>query len=486
MGTFFHVGVGAVLLWLPLMVACSAPAPARPPWLDSDTAPPQAGAAAQTAAPSALDAADALADASVAATAPLAPRPTSGSTRLPCDVSQVLTHRCLGCHGAKPLASVPMAMVSWEDIQAPAVTRPELAVYQLAAERIHDAERPMPPNVPLPAEELALLDAYFAAAAPASDNEICAVDTLAQQPPGAELGPPPGSTCYTLKAHGLPMAGDDSPYVVRNEHYACFYYDMPWPAGSQGVYFASAFDEHASSVHHWIVYLDENGVQPDGYAEACSSLHPSAPTMVAGWAPGSDNNDLPPDVGMHLSPASGKLLLEFHFFHDGLSPAIETTSGVTICTADQPRPHTATISMLGTEAISLAPGAPGSASGICTPAASEDIHILRSWPHMHQLGRELETTIMRADGSREALGRWSFDFNSQVSHPSPAVVHPGDRLETTCFYENTSAVFVGVGQDTQSEMCFNFVTAYPAAALASRNLLGGSTSATGSATACLQ
>jgi len=417
-----------------------------------------------------------------------APGPTGraslGTTALPCAVDAVLDRRCRSCHGAAPLASVPMALVTLEDLQAPAVSRPEVRVHELAAMRVHDSARPMPPNVPLPAEELATLDAWFGRGAAA--GEACAPKPTPDGGVVAPPGPPPGSTCYTLRAHGAPVPNDTSPWVVANQHYACFYFDAPWPDDAQGVWFEPAFDEHANRVHHWILYLDENGNQPDGHVETCSGLHPTGPTMVAGWAPGSDNNALPEDVGMHLSPANRKILLEMHFFHDGLSAPIETTSGVEVCTANTPRPHTATISLLGSEAIALAPGTTGEASGSCTPQSNEEIHILRSWPHMHEMGHEMETTILRADGTTELLGVWPFDFNAQVSWPTPARVRPGDRLLTTCRYINTSDRLVSVGQDTQSEMCFNFVTAYPANALMSRNLLGGSTSATSSATACLE
>lgn len=84
------------------------------------------------------------------------------------------------------------------------------------------------------------------------------------------------------------------------------------------------------------------------------------------------------------------------------------------------------------------------------------------------------------------LGPWKFDFNAQVSYPTPLTLRPGDRLVTTCTYQNPRDVTVTTGTASESEMCFNFVTAYPAGALASKNLLGGSSSATSSATACLQ
>jgi hypothetical protein len=408
----------------------------------------------------------------------------AGSTRnaaLPCDVASVIARRCQSCHAAPPRAGVPMSLMSWSDFQAPAVSRPDLSVHELAATRVHDSAKPMPPGGMLPAAELATLDAWLGGGASASD-----VQCASGGPDVPPAGPPPDSTCYTLLAHGAQQAKDTSPWMVDAEHYACFYFDMPWPEGAQGVYFAPVFDAHPEIVHHFVFYLDESGNQPDGYVETCSGLHPSSPTMVAGWAPGSDNNALPADVGLLLSPSNHKLLLEMHFFHDGTTAAIPTRSGAKICTANTPRPNTATISLLGTEAIALAPHASGTASGTCTPEITQDVHILRSWPHMHQMGRGMQTVIMRGDGTTELLGSWPFDFNSQVSYPTAVTIHPGDRLTTTCNYDNTSDNVVATGVDTQSEMCFNFVTAYPAKALASHNILGGSTSATSSATACLQ
>jgi hypothetical protein len=76
--------------------------------------------------------------------------------------------------------------------------------------------------------------------------------------------------------------------------------------------------------------------------------------------------------------------------------------------SNRPLPNTATISFLGTEAIALALLAKGSAAGTCTPQSTQDIHIVRSWPHVHEMGRSLETTIHRADGTTELLGMWPF------------------------------------------------------------------------------
>jgi hypothetical protein len=41
------------------------------------------------------------------------------------------------------------------------------------------------------------------------------------------------------------------------------------------------------------------------------------------------------------------------------------------------------------------------------------------------------------------------------------MVMPGDTLTTTCVYNNTTDNTVTFGENTENEMCFNFVTAWP-------------------------
>ena len=43
---------------------------------------------------------------------------------LPCDVATVLEQNCANCHAAEPLFGAPMALVTREDLLAPALTQP--------------------------------------------------------------------------------------------------------------------------------------------------------------------------------------------------------------------------------------------------------------------------------------------------------------------------------------------------------------------------
>ncbi len=101
--------------------------------------------------------------------------------------------------------------------------------------------------------------------------------------------------------------------------------------------------------------------------------------------------------------------------------------------------------------------------------------------HMHLRGRRMLTQLIRADGSEEApLGYTDgYDWNYQgtygfVQRPERRLqLFPGDRLITHCRFDTTNNVnyaqhgggptaeHVTYGEDTLSEMCFNFVSYYP-------------------------
>jgi len=98
---------------------------------------------------------------------------------------------------------------------------------------------------------------------------------------------------------------------------------------------------------------------------------------------------------------------------------------------------------------------------------------------MHRIGTHMKTVINRAGGGTEVLVDEPFNFNTQISYDTPAIIQPGDTLTTTCSYQNPGASTVRYGTGTSDEMCFNFVTAWPA------NLLQHGTAMNGSANPCM-
>ena len=95
--------------------------------------------------------------------------------------------------------------------------------------------------------------------------------------------------------------------------------------------------------------------------------------------------------------------------------------------------------------------------------ASQPVFLLSSSPHMHQLGVHAKLEVLRADGSIEVVHDKAFTFEDQVSTPldPPVQLNNGDKVRTTCVYQNNTSTAVAFGEGSYDEMCFNFASYYP-------------------------
>lgn len=395
-------------------------------------------------------------------------RPSQGDTPLPCDIARVLETSCQGCHAAEPKNVAPMALVTHEDLIAPAVSDPSIAVYQMLARRIHAQDQAMPPSSSrrLTADELAALDGFVAAGAPSGSSDCAEANavTSAAAPVVAEPSPEDIDRCYRLEVHDQPVAGDTTPYRVESgEFYSCFYFDVPWPAGSQALRVGSL---EGPLTHHWMLY-DVTEPYEDGQITREVPNCGLELRAILGVHTLHDQpaQQMPAGVGLALPPpGSGHgLLLEVHYFNSG-EPTTDA-SGAEVCTARTPQPHVADLSELGANVFALPPGQRYDLPTSCMPSFNGEIHVFRSFPHMHARGVGLDTRIDHADGSSNVLLDVPFDFNDQRVYETPAVIRAGDNLITTCHYVNDTDHVIWSGFGTGDEMCINFVYAWPAGAL---------------------
>lgn len=283
-------------------------------------------------------------------------------------------------------------------------------------------------------------------------------------------------TCYELRAHGQASPGDKTKYPVGSgESYTSFTFKAPWTAPVQGLRFRHLPD-NAAVLHHWLLY-SESAPVADGHIETCALDGPtgflcgqaSTRSLITGWAPGRGDFRLPEGVGLELPAPGAMLAVEFHYFNTG-GAMTQDGSGVEVCTTTKFRPNMASVTWLGTQKINVPGRTMGTASGICNPlrkgmGANDPIHVLFSWPHMHKLGTHLKSTVMRAAGAQDVMWDGAFDFNSQTLHDTPVSLMPGDSVNTTCTFMNTTDNPVAFGQSTTQEMCYNFTYAWPAHAL---------------------
>ena len=396
-------------------------------------------------------------------------RRSEGDTDLPCEVADVFQTSCQGCHARDPGLLAPMALVTRDDLVAPSISDPKRAVRELVAERIHDPERPMPPasSRKLTAEELGMLDAFLAAGAPAGDV------ACEKEPPDAGPPDPPDDIgeCYRFTAHDLAVADDTTPFRVDpGEHYACFYFGVPWPADSQALSMRSL---DSNLTHHWQLYHTVEPHQAGQILRGQSSCGFDLREVLGVYSHGEERETRMPDgVGLELPPPTDNhgILLEIHYYNPG--EVVGDTTGVEVCTAKTPRPNVASFTVIGAPLFNLPAGQRTTVHGTCTPAYDGEIHVFRSFPHMHARGISMDTTIVRADGARELLLDEAFDFNNQRMYETPAILRTGDRLETRCHYMNDTDRPITAGFSADEEMCNHFLYAWPAGAI-SNGAVGG-------------
>ncbi len=398
---------------------------------------------------------------------------------LPCVIEELLDANCRGCHGPDPQFGAPMSLVTRDDLLAPAPTDDSMTVYEMMQVRVSSdiAPMPPPPNEPLSPAELTALDDWIAAGTPGNED-IC--DDLPG--PSAPIGSPYDWPTEDECDHLVQLRAfddEDSKFEVplRNDHYECFEFEIPWGEEVHGLGFRPVIDD-TRVVHHWLLYADDQEGR-DGRHYRCSGAHPNS-ELLAGWAPGGTEIVMPPNVGLKMPAPGSRFVLEIHYNNTAGHTDAADSSGVEICATSRLRENTAGMHWLGSEGIAMFSGGETNVVGTCSPQSDEPIHILQSWPHMHQLGTRMKSFIIRADDTRETLVDKPFSFESQVSYWTPATIMPGDRIRTVCTYNNTTGGLVTFGSGTDDEMCYNFVMAWPIGALTN----GESLTSTGNV--CLQ
>jgi hypothetical protein len=274
----------------------------------------------------------------------------------------------------------------------------------------------------------------------------------------------PKDICWKHLAHA---PGGANKYSVQpGEFYANFALKTPYTKEARGLTFKPIID-NTKVIHHWLLFEVINGTRQDGAIAVGFGLHPDS-QLVTGWAPGGDPPDMPPGVGMQLPKPGGYYELEIHYYNTLGEPA-DDQSGLEVCATYAETKDTATITWLGTESINAPMNRQATAVGTCNPQNPQkrDINIIASVPHMHKIGTHMKTVVNRAGGPVTLIDQ-PFSFLDQKTYVTPFTLKAGETLTTTCTFENKppsklDPVLFGPGSD--SEMCYNFVLAYPANAL---------------------
>jgi hypothetical protein len=452
----------ALLLSL-AVTACSEPDPAA--------SPSQPG-------PSGLDA---------GADAEPPPPPAADAPTWHRDVAPLVEAYCAPCHS--PGASAPFALNSYADAApragqlASEVTAREMPPYPAAP-----AVRPYMFDISLTDAQIEVFRTWAAAGAPEGDI--------------ADAQPAPDVSFGLLENPNLELQMPEAFTPTQSpDHYRCFV--LPWP--EQETKYITGFNvlaDNAPIVHHAVLYLVDpaqagvvdaaEGLDGEPGYSCFGSASPeggeSIPTrQIGGWAPGSLGTPYAPGTGVVVR-AGARVVLQMHY----------NTLGVSAPQVDQSRVQFRLESSVERDGGNLPwldlnwPNVEGSMripagqagvvhayeddprnaplAGLFIPDIdlSAGVRLHTVYPHMHQLGRRLDASVIRANGEVVPLAHISdWDFHWQREYPfiEPVDVLPGDRLRVECEFDNTAenqAVINGelqrprdvdFGEGSYDEMC---------------------------------
>ncbi|MBL4687534.1 MAG: hypothetical protein JKY37_23260, partial [Nannocystaceae bacterium] len=395
---------------------------------------------------------------------------------LPCDVLSVLAENCFECHSDTPSFGAPMALADYDAMHVPAPSDLVTPTFEMVAARVDDPVRPMPPIKIMDEADKAVLRAWIDAGAPEDPDADCG----SVEPPPVDPVGPQALDCevtdtFTAHAPGS-NAGFQVPTQGAENLYQCFAFQTPYDIPTQATAWAPIIDD-ARVVHHWILYRNR-APNTDGGVFPCDAGLQLEADFVAGWAPGGQNMTMPDGVGLQLAEAGDWFILQIHYNNSAHYNDVVDSSGVAFCAADSPRTDTAGILSVGTVGIDIPANTTGHQEvGTCgwlgTIGWPAELHVIGGSPHMHQYGRGLTTELLRGGNAGQEMitNVPNFTFENQGMHLNEpeVIIHPGDRLRTTCTFDNPNPFRVGFGEATGDEMCFNFMLVYPIQQIHNRN-----------------
>ena len=377
------------------------------------------------------------------------------------DIKPIIDAHCVACHVEG--GSGPFPLVTAEQVKARAGS--------IAAAT---AARTMPPFPAAPAVRPYLYDISL------SDAQIASISAWAAA--GAPVGTPASEGSALDVDFGLldnpnltlTMAAAFTP-TERPDHYRCF--TLPWPYSEDK--FITGFNVRAGNkplVHHAVLYLvdapqagivdaAEGSDGKPGYScygsAAPADVTEFATRQVGGWAPGSEGTNYAAGTGVRVS-AGARVVLQMHYNLVGVDSAAPDLSSVEFRVEDSVTFEGGMMPWLdlnwpSTEgSMSIAAGAPSTiysylddptTAGLA-PAfipgvdVSQGLRIFSIYPHMHQLGRTIAASVVRANGDvvpLVAINDWDFHWQRDYTLAQPVEVYPGDQLKVECDFDNSPA-----------------------------------------------
>jgi hypothetical protein len=351
---------------------------------------------------------------------------------------------CAGCHGETPSFGAPASLLDYDQLVAP---REDGRLVDRIVARLDEATMPPAAMPRPPAEPIQAIMAW----ASCDQKQAPATEGLVSSAPPylSPEEPPVGLDIIDLLAGGFQLGADEL------DLYRCFVFDAP----SGDDRFIRRFDaviDDARIIHHIVLLRDAEGTAPETDYDCLNGMPPGSEYLYT-WAPGGGAFEFP-DGGLRIG-SGDRFVVQIHYNNGSHVEGVADDSGVRLYAGPAQGTEYGQVAV-GPIDFNLPPNTQTDAVSHCRIV--EPTRVLAGMPHMHVLGDSFEQRLIRASGEVEdvvTITGWQFD--AQMYYALPVELTPGDRLETTCRFKNTTPSLVQAGPGTLDEMCFNFMYVTP-------------------------
>lgn len=388
-------------------------------------------------------------------------KPSGKVSDLPCDVETFIATNCRECHADPPRNTAPMSLVTVADFQRSSISAPDKRVGDVVIDRLSSTQKRMPP---LPRDEATASEKqtmanWLAAGLPArAGSDACATGT------GGSGGGPTTSCTPDLVLKAA------SPWTMPKEtadEYVCFGVELPATGDDRHITALFPKVDNTKIVHHLLVYRVDETEKISPVPKPCAQVVKQGWKLYYAWGPGTPPAVLPAEAGYRMPGGkSTHYIVNVHYSNLTMRDGETDATAIELCT-EPPRAHDADVMAVGSTKFTLP--AHGEKTIECSShmsiiPATDPFTVFQTWPHMHLLGTHMSSEIVHNDGTKTPIIDKPYDFYNQVTYPTRLTLEKSDKIITRCSWNNTTDGSVGYGEDTSDEMCFNFLSFYPAPA----------------------
>ncbi|XP_025104358.1 DBH-like monooxygenase protein 1 homolog [Pomacea canaliculata] len=195
--------------------------------------------------------------------------------------------------------------------------------------------------------------------------------------------------------------------------------------------------------------------------------------IIGAWTVGLNGKCLSPQAGYKVGATGYKrMMLQYHWNNPFVRSDFVDSSGLTLYYTPNLRPYNLGTLMTGQGYLQIPPYTDVTiATSDCTATCTRtlltgDIYVTDAINHMHYLGKSMYIEHHRQNKLLKYIteeSAYSYDSPLMFKFDEPLVIKPGDVIRTTCHFKSTDkATTTFWGEGTPDEMCFGFLSFYPA------------------------